>query len=931
MSSRQSFNNSVARRMIVLFMLCALLPVAAAMLLSYNRVRDTLAAERFMTLAQAATSYATSLIDKLTVAGHLARTVVSTLDAERISREPHDFEQHFRRGVIYEAGGARAVFGPAAGLPDYRHIAPVGGAEAALLLIQDPGASPSVWLVLDTGAAARGASKLALEVNPDYLWGADDELPYLTSVCVIDAGASPLHCTGDAASAALVAYREHSPDGAVGQLAWEAEGARYLGAHREVFLRGKFGEASWSVVVSQPAVHALAPMRAVSEVVVPVVVVGLLLAALLGLVQVRRTLGPLKALTEATRRIAEQDFDARVPATRNDEFGALAHAFNAMSGRLGRQFKALEGQAEIDAVVLSNVDLSRVVAIALRRVTELAPADHHFLMLAEAGSSDTYRLYSHNAGDGLDGRMLSLASDEAERLRVAANGISARTVEAFAGIPGSTVFALPVALGAELAGALVLSSDDGRAPDAETTRLLRDLADRVAVAIGTARRDSELYRRAHYDPLTQLPNRLLGKDELDRAVAMAARQRRPLAVLFVDLDGFSTVNDSLSHAAGDELLVRTAVQLRGALRKADIVARLGGDEFAVVLTEIREPADAALVARNIITKLSEPFEYAGRSAFVSASVGIALFPGDGKEADELLRHADLAMYTAKHAGRGQTAFFEASMTADAGRRFELARELREALTGAQFELHYQPQLDLRSGRIVGAEALIRWRHPKRGLVPPLQFIGFAESNGLIEDIGCWALQAATSQYAAWRAAGIAIEHVSVNVSPRQLRQDGFPGVVEDALRSADIPPQALRLEITESAVIDPQGCATANLAALHALGTPLELDDFGTGYSSLAHLQQLPVATVKLDRAFLKAIESSPSSQTVVRAAIDMAHALGKSVVAEGVEQAGQVTLLAKMGCDFLQGYHVSKPLEAPKFAQFKHDWEAQRKAAARP
>jgi diguanylate cyclase (GGDEF)-like protein len=470
-------------------------------------------------------------------------------------------------------------------------------------------------------------------------------------------------------------------------------------------------------------------------------------------------------------------------------------------------------------------------------------------------------------------------------------------------------------LGDELGGAFVLGYDEDRGPDEEDILMLEKLGDRIAVALATARRDLELHRRAHYDSLTRLPNRLLGLEELARAVAASIRHRRGLAVLFVDLDGFSDVNDSLGHPAGDAVLVQVAQRLQTCVRKSDVVMRLGGDEFAVVVNELRDSADAALVARHAIKALAAPFELPEGRAHVSASVGIAVYPGDGSTAEDLLKHADLAMYHAKEQGPGGVVFFEASMNEEVRRRVELESELRQALDEAQFQLYYQPQFEFKSGRIVGAEALIRWIHPVRGLVAPGQFIGFAESSGLIDAIGQWVLKTACGQLVAWRTAGLPIDYVSVNVSPRQFQSSGFSGTVAEALQAFGVPANALHLELTESAVLGEQAAPRANLAGLTALGTPLELDDFGTGYSSLAHLQRLPVSIVKLDIAFIRKIHEDASALAVVRAAIDMAHALGKAVIAEGVELAEQVTLLSQAGCDLIQGFYLSAALPADAFA----------------
>jgi diguanylate cyclase (GGDEF)-like protein len=502
----------------------------------------------------------------------------------------------------------------------------------------------------------------------------------------------------------------------------------------------------------------------------------------------------------------------------------------------------------------------------------------------------------------------------AERERVKTAGAGAGAVPA---LDERHCFALPILLGPELGGVVAVGYDQPHQPAAEEAALLRDLADRIAVALMSARRDEELERRANYDALTGLPNRLLGTEALAHAVAAAGREGRLLAVLFADLDGFADVNDSSGHAAGDQVLVQAAERLRGCVRKSDFIARLGGDEFALVLTEVSEPAGAAVVASNVIEAVSRGYSLGATDVFISASVGIAIYPNDGASADELLRHADLAMYRAKQSGRRQFAFFEPSMNEEVRRRRALASELRGALENHQFELHFQPQLDLRTGAVVGAEALIRWRHPSRGILLPSHFIPFAESSALIEDIGHWALGAAGTQFVAWQGAGLSIEYLSVNVSARQLQKPGFATIVQDVLRQTQMPAAALHLELTESAVLDTTRATTANLNSLVDLGVVLELDDFGTGYSSLAHLQRLPVSTVKLDRAFIRTIESSAGTQAVVEAAIDMVHALGKNVVAEGVEYPGQKAVLARLGCDLMQGYLLSTPLPAAEFIEF--------------
>ena len=885
------FGTRVSRRMVGLFVACAVLPVAAALVAGYKQVHEALVWQRVMMLRDAAASYGSALVDRLNAADAVARAGA--------------FEEagYFRAGVVLEPGGGRTLlFGDTAHLPGRRELAGLdkrlASGASGLAVARQPDGSAALWLVRD-----RGARRHALELDPKYLWAVED-LSYLTEMCVLGPDAMPMTCTRPLPEAALAALHSRIGQAPHGDLAWSSESTRYLSGFNEIFLLGRFGAGSWTIVASQPEWHVLAPVKAVGGLVVPVLLLALLGAALVGVVQVRRTLAPLQPLTDAAGRIGAGDFATRVPVERDDEFGALAGAFNSMSSRLGRQFNSLVAHAEIDAVILSGVDLPRLVAIVLQRMAELAPADRHLLLLPNDETSASYTLHSTTGAAPLE-----LPAEEIKRLLAAPGGAAG-----LHGVTAARVFALPVVLHGRLAGAIVLAYDEARQPAPEEVPALRDLADRVAVALATAKRDHELQHRAHFDSLTELPNRALGLEELSRAVAAAERSRRSLAVLFVDLDGFADVNDSVGHAAGDQLLVQAAARLRRCVRQSDIVARLGGDEFAVVLPEVRDAVDAAKAARNVIEALAAPFPV-GSNVFVSACVGIALYPSDGASAEELLRHADLAMYHAKATGRGQVAFFERSMNAEIRRRMELERELHTALDEDQFVLHYQPQLDLKSGRIVGAEALLRWMHPQRGLVMPLQFIGFAESSGMIEDLGRWALRAAAAQFVTWRAQGVELDYVSVNVSARQFRNPEFTATVAGALREYMMPAAALRLELTESTVMD-HAAAAANVAGLTALGTPLELDDFGTGYSSLAQLQRLPIATIKIDRVFIRDIEIERSAQAMVRATIDMAHALGKSVVAEGVEYPAQLALLRAMGCDMVQGFVISPPVSPGKLTE---------------
>jgi len=417
------------------------------------------------------------------------------------------------------------------------------------------------------------------------------------------------------------------------------------------------------------------------------------------------------------------------------------------------------------------------------------------------------------------------------------------------------------------------------------------------------------------DRLTGLPNRALLHDRLGQQLAHARREGNMVAVLLLDLDNFKDVNDALGYRLGDRLLCMVTQRIKAVVRATDTLARLGGDEFLLVQPQVRRSADIATLADKILATVATPFELAGQEMQISTSIGVALFPQDGQDPDTLLQHAELALYRAKAQGRGQYRFFEPAMDDEAQARRRLERELRQALERGEFVLHYQPQLELASGRLVGAEALVRWNHPERGLVPPGEFIPAAEANGLIRPLGAWVLREACRQATAWRERGWDLS-VAVNLSPAQLRHRQLLPLIGVALEAAGLEPARLELEITEGVLmenVEQQGDGL--LRGLTADGVRLALDDFGIGYSSLAYLRHLPVKTIKIDRSFVRDLGQDPDALALVRAIVSLGHSLRKRVVAEGIENATQLALLRELGCDEAQGYHIARPLDATQFA----------------
>ncbi len=422
---------------------------------------------------------------------------------------------------------------------------------------------------------------------------------------------------------------------------------------------------------------------------------------------------------------------------------------------------------------------------------------------------------------------------------------------------------------------------------------------------------------ALHDALTRLPNRLYLKERLESLLAQARRNQRALAVLFIDLDNFKTVNDSLGHHAGDVLLCEIADRLTAAVRQADIVARLGGDEFVVVLAEIADPLDASHVATKLIETVNAAATIQGRRLAVSPSIGISVFPRDGDGADNLIRQADAAMYHAKDSGRSNYQFFTPNMSERAFEALNQENLLREAIASNQFVLHYQPQLCMQGGALTGMEALVRWRHPVAGLIGPADFIGFAESRGLISAIGRWVLLEACRQLKQWHDAGFPRVPVAINLSAIEFKQRDLVQSIDAALRSSGLEPRYLEIELTESVLLDHGVHVLETLTALKSLGIGLAIDDFGTGYSSLAYLKRYPIDRLKIDRSFVRDILSDADDMAIATAIVQMAHSLKLITVAEGVETPEQLDALRRLGCAQFQGYLVSRPVAATEFEQF--------------
>jgi diguanylate cyclase (GGDEF)-like protein len=769
------------------------------------------------------------------------------------------------------------------------------------------------------------------QVSPEYLWGSlDQSMPSPTTrVAVLDDSSHVIFSSS--ARTLPITPSTGQPDSVL----VDSSDHSYLSATSEIRMAEAFAAQPWKVVLTESKNEVLEPMVEFTNTFLIVVGLSSLVVLLLSVSQIRRSVLPLEELQKGTRRIAQRDFASRVTVTSRDEFEQLAASFNTMATQLGRQFNALATAAEIDRAVLSATDATTIVDTILVRIRDVFPCSVVSVTVGapDGSKSLTSVTQDYETGQRHVGRIGMRAADVQsiltgpEVLELRSGESVPSYLEPLLELGATSFVVLPLSYQRQLSGIIALGERFDLMPTEEDRVQMRRLADQAAVALANARMLDQVRELAYYDSLTGLPNRLSYKERLAYALEQASRDQKLVAAFFIDLDHFSRINDTLGHEVGDQLLRHVASRLRSCCREredevgpamatlAPEVARLGGDEFTVIMPGLHDPQDAAKLARRLISSFAHPIRVDTHEIFINASIGIAIYPYDGEDLDTLLMHADTAMYKAKEQGGNSYQTYSKSMTTTALQRLTLENDLRRALERSEFEVHYQPIVDAYTGTVVGAEALLRWRHPELGLLLPSEFIPIAEENGLIVPMGEWILQAACVQNRAWQDAGLPRIRVGVNLSSRQLKRR-LSDTIAKALQLSGLEPRYLSLELTESVLVNHHKEGTEALHALRAMGLHLAVDDFGTGYSSFSYLKHFPLDTLKIDRSFIREIATHPDDAAITTAIIAMGHALGLRVIAEGVETEAHLALLQKQGCDEVQGYLVGRPVPAERFEE---------------
>ncbi|HMB72452.1 MAG TPA: EAL domain-containing protein [Gammaproteobacteria bacterium] len=839
------------------------------------------------TMDQAIQSFGEMAIARFRQAGDLAALLI---DARL---EPAELPHSYVNYVVFDNGETvHSTFGQY-GEPDF----PVTGtAEQPQLTMTSGQPQGQVFLSM------RSESRTFIgQLDPNVFWNGARHYASAIEFCVLSTAAqSPVFCSSPLPTAQLSALLEqHATNG---NFVWESEGESWQSFHTQYSLTGSFDAEPIHIVASQPAAIAYAAANAFRRAYVPALIVTLVVTLLGAGYHARRLLWPLSQLLEVTRHFALRDFTVRAQMRRKDEFNDLATSLNDMAEALDRQFRQREALSRLDYMNLAGDSIEDVLRTSVSEALTYLPFNKVELDVEAQPDGRWFRYSQMREDDVLSKTEISKSLGDTQLHTQLYKGAT------------EAVTRHPIVVAEIVRGEIRGYHEKSAYIDSLATQQFSELADRLALALEFSEKSAELNRRAYFDELTGLPNRESCFQKIDRAIETADFNNHMVALLFIDLDGFKSVNDSLGHDAGDKLIRLAAERITRCVGKDGVTARLGGDEFAVIVPYTPGRAgDYKAIGQEILGKLQSPFTIGNSEAFLGASIGISRYPEDGNTHTELLRKADAAMYRAKDTGRGRQVEYSRTLGIVIAKRLRLEADLNRALERDELSLAFQPQINLSTGRIHGAEVLLRWHHSTEGLISPEEFIPIAEETNQILTLGNWVLFNACNQLFEWRERGIALERIAINVSANQLRHPGFLREVEECIDRFDLAPGMLELELTERVFVDSHELA-GSIHALKQMGASVAIDDFGTGYSALGYLKNLEFDKVKIDRSFVGSLPHDKQAASIIQAVIAMCQTLGKPVIAEGVESSAQLKYLAAAGVELAQGFYFGKPMAAHQF-----------------
>lgn len=929
--------SKVARRVFLLFIVSSLVPVLLLVILSFNQVSGFIKNQQSEQVKQLNKDYGLALLERLLLLKMQLGWISKAIDQEKLSIDSlggKDFylkdSQGFKKIELITD-----VEKYISGLRDEK-IAEYLKKEnkyfklGDYILITDhqPHSFLRVYLVRILDPQHPEDGLLVGEIDQSFLWGVFNSFGPKMQLCVFNELNRVLFCSHEGYLLGLEQLIEMNQSSS-GQFAWQGiNDEKYLINYWSIFLEPNFSIPKWTLIVIQSKEDILTILADFRNIFIVVITLTIAIVALLSAYQIRRNLIPIEKIIEGIECIANKNFDRPVVVNSDDEFEELATSFNKMGVIINKQLQTLSAMADIDRLILSTMKIEDIVRIVLTRMNDIVSQDYISMVVIKSSHNNACYIYTRNelAKEMITVDTQEITSLEYQRLLANQNYIYVCDYQQI--IPGYLLslkklgavcfLVLPIVLKEEVSAIICLGYQSLLTVSEEYIFLSRDFANRVAVALSKASWEEQLYHMAHYDALTGIPNRLLLKDRLQQSLARAERQNSFIAVLFIDLDRFKYVNDSLGHVIGDLLLCEVAQRLSRNLRSEDTISRLGGDEFVIVISQFENIKESlsitTKIANKILAEFSMPFNINNREIFSTASIGIACYPSDGQTTDELIKNSDSAMYHAKSKGKNNYQFYSKILNDVALERLEMENNLRYALERGEFELYYQPKVETRSKRICGAEALLRWNHPQKGRVSPGQFIPLCEEVGLIIPISEWIIHTACMQAKHWQDRGFLSLTVAVNLSPLQFRQPDLIQKVKNIIDEIGMTANRLEFEITESTAMEDIDEAIATMDIFKRMGIFFSIDDFGTGYSSLSYLKRFPVNTLKIDQSFIRNIHINFEDAAIVKSIVTLAHSLKFAVIAEGVETKEQFDFLKDIGCDEIQGYLFSPPVSVDEF-----------------
>lgn len=926
-------DNVVTRRIMVSFIVAALTPILFFGLVSFQQVSRQLSTVNSQTLHRTTKNHAMDLIEQfnqtqslLLFLSHKIQLSSQGIHLAAVSNQK--FEKTIVNvGLIAPDGKKMPLTNHNNTIPDLSEHERQDIAKGKVVIKQVKGQRPQdahLWMAIDLIEPHLKGYLMLVELNSDSFFEKEYIEPNL--LWAISQTGQTLFSSDRDISLPLEIKNQLIKTNS-GQFSLKNKGIEYTGAYWKIPMKGMFSASDITVALAQPESQALEPIKEFGSIYLPVIALIILTIAFFITRLVIKYLSPLEELKMATLKIAGGDFNSRVDIQSHDEFEALADSFNEMTRRLRSQFDILSTMAEIDRHILSSLNAEDIIETTLSRLPSILFCD--LISIAKV-DPETHQLSDiRTRRTGQETKLLAepvalSQSDVATLLEMqngvietVANGKFSAYLKALGAMVNWRYLIVPMVIDGSLSSIICVGYQVANLIPPESSSAARNFGDRIAVALSNAAWEEKLYQQAHYDALTGLPNRLVLNDRLTQEISRAKRDDSQLAILLVDLDRFKTVNDSLGHSAGDELLTQVAQIFVNCVRATDLVVRLGGDEFVIVISDLDKHQQPMTLISNITEKilasLKQTLIIAGHPMTFTASIGIAIFPDDAMTIQDLLKNADAAMYHAKQEGRANFRFYSPELNAAALENMKLEQELRGAISRNELCVFYQPKVDL-SGTIVGAEALIRWQHQELGMISPAKFIPIAEQTGLIVDIGHWVLEQTCLWVNSLINQGFTPFRVSVNLSAVEFKHSELVEKITKILTKTNVDRRYIELELTESVAIGNTKASVEKMKQLKDLGITLSIDDFGTGYSSLSYLKDLPVDVIKIDQSFVRHLENDVNSQAIVMAILALSHGLGKEIVSEGVETKAQLDFLNSQGCHIYQGFLFSRPITAQDF-----------------